>query len=244
MMAQAPQTDFILAGPTARRAGWQNRTSRLRVCHLYISAGNNFLGRHGRPPGGHQIREVSEIECVAGRGIRGDRFFDHQKNYKGQITFFAVEIHDALCRGLAVRDKAPSVFRRKVITGGMALNVLIGREFQLQGVWFRGMEECRPCHWMDQAFAPSAEQSLQGRGGLRAVILTNGQLRVDVPCSRPRCFSPADFRAAWAWTKRRRKYPANRFGQDSCGCCGNCSRPHFGFPRAPGLSGVRRTLGW
>jgi len=52
-------------------------------------------------------------------------FFD----YKGQMTFFAAEISDALCRELARRDKAPSVFRRNVITRGVNLNALIGREF-------------------------------------------------------------------------------------------------------------------
>jgi MOSC domain-containing protein YiiM len=74
----------------------------------------------------------------------------------------------------------PSVFRRNVITGGMDLNELIGQEFQIQGVRFRGTEECRPCYWMDQAFAPGANEFLKGRGGLRAVILTDGRLRANV----------------------------------------------------------------
>jgi len=40
--------------------------------------------------------EMEDIECVAGHGICGDRFFDHQANYKGQITFFATEVYEAL----------------------------------------------------------------------------------------------------------------------------------------------------
>jgi len=39
------------------------------------------------------------------------------------------------------------------------------------------MEECRPCYWMDRAIAPGAEQFLKGRGGLRARIFSNGELR-------------------------------------------------------------------
>ena len=42
---------------------------------------------------------------------------------------------------------------------------------------FQGMEECRPCYWMDRAIAPGAHEFLKGRGGLRAKILTDGQLR-------------------------------------------------------------------
>jgi len=45
---------------------------------------------------------------------------------------------------------------------------------------FKGIEECRPCAWMDQAFAPGAEQLLKGRGGLRARILSNGFLKRDL----------------------------------------------------------------
>ena len=67
-----------------------------------------------------------------------------------------------------------------MITEGVDLNTLVGAEFEIQGIRFQGMAECTPCHWMDQAFAPGAEQFLKGRGGLRAAILTDGILRVDV----------------------------------------------------------------
>jgi MOSC domain-containing protein YiiM len=151
----------------------------MEVRRLYISPGHNFFGQHGKPPGQNPIVEVGEIECVAGRGLRGDRFFDHKENNKGQITFFAWETYEAICLALGVQDKLPSTFRRNVITAGVDLNELIGREFQVQGVRFRGMEECRPCFWMDQAFTPGANDFLIGRGGLRAVILKNGILRAN-----------------------------------------------------------------
>lgn len=50
----------------------------------------------------------------------------------------------------------------------MDLNRLIGQRFSLQGIEFEGVEECRPCYWMDQAIAPGAENYLKGHGGLRA----------------------------------------------------------------------------
>jgi MOSC domain-containing protein YiiM len=66
------------------------------------------------------------------------------------------------------------VLRRNVIVSGIELNDLIGTDFELQGVRFRGMGHCKPCYWLDVAVAPGAEDFLEGRGGLRAQILTNG----------------------------------------------------------------------
>ncbi len=149
------------------------------VHRLYISAAHNFFGHNGQAAGTQPIIEVPEVECVAGRGLRGDRFFDYKENYKGQITFFALETYDAISEELHVRNKPFSIFRRNVITAGMDLNTLIGHEFGIQGVRFRGVEECKPCYWMDQAFGPGACEFLKGRGGLRAIILNNGILRAN-----------------------------------------------------------------
>ena len=64
-----------------------------------------------------------------------------------------------------------------MITRGVDLNDFIDREFEVQGVFLYGTEECRPCYWMDGAFAPGAHEFLKGRGGLRAKILSDGGLR-------------------------------------------------------------------
>ncbi len=121
--------------------------------------------------------EVPLIKCIAGRGIQGDRYFDFKDDYKGQITFFSLEVFDELCGALQVQDCSPTSVRRNVITADVDLNQLIGQEFEIQGVRFHGTQECRPCYWMDRAVAPGAEEFLKGRGGLRARILTDGELR-------------------------------------------------------------------
>jgi MOSC domain-containing protein YiiM len=123
------------------------------------------------------VVEVGEIECVAGRGIRGDRFFDFKENYKGQITFFSLEVFDALRRELSLAQACPSATRRNAFVTVADLNTLIGAEFEIQGVHFSGVEQCKPCHWMNSALGPGAEAWLQGRGGLRARILTTGVLQ-------------------------------------------------------------------
>jgi len=149
----------------------------LELLHLYISPSHNFFGHHGQEPGDAPMVERDGLECVAGRGIKDDRFFDFKENYKGQITFFSQEVYEDLCKVLQIYDKPPSVFRRNVITSGVDLRAWFDAEFELQGVRFRGMGECTPCYWMDQAFGPGAEKALEGRGGLRAQILTDGVLR-------------------------------------------------------------------
>jgi MOSC domain-containing protein YiiM len=140
--------------------------------------------------------EVPIIECAAGRGIRGDRYFDFKDDYKGQLTFFSLEVFDELCAALQVHDCSPAVARRNVITSSADLNRLIGQDFEIQGIRFHGMEECRPCYWMDRAFAPGAHEFLKGRGGLRAKILTSGKLRSITLRSHPereRRTSPGKF---------------------------------------------------
>ncbi|WP_404424106.1 MOSC domain-containing protein [Nibricoccus sp. IMCC34717] len=150
---------------------------RMRVRHLFLSAGHNFYGRMGQPPGEHPINEVDAVECVAGRGLRGDRFFDYKDNYKGQVTFFSWEVFNDLRRELQLFEAQPWAMRRNVITQGVNLMELVGKPFELQGVRFEGVEECRPCEWMDVALGAGAEAWLRGKGGLRARILTDGWLR-------------------------------------------------------------------
>lgn len=149
------------------------------IRHCYISPGHNFFGRHGESAGEHPMLETDSIECLAGRGIQGDRFLDYKPDYKGQITFFSWEnlreMWDSLAIPSAARDA--SATRRNIITEGADLDEWIGQEFTLQGIRFLGTEECKPCYWMNGAIHPEAEAWMKGRGGLRAKILTDGILR-------------------------------------------------------------------
>ena len=150
------------------------------IRHIFISPGHNFVGHHGKPPSEHATLDVREAQLAAGRGIEGDRYFDFKDDYKGQVTFFSSEVFERLCAQFGIRDKSPGIFRRNIITEGADLNALIGTEFAVQGVRFLGTQESAPCHWMNTAFAEGAEEALKGHGGLRAKILSDGVLRVNV----------------------------------------------------------------
>lgn len=111
----------------------------------------------------------------------GDRFFDYRSNYKGQVTFFSSEVFSDLCQRLGVSAKSPGAMRRNVVVSEIDLNSLIGKNFSIQDIQFRGMSHCAPpCGWMDTALAPGAYQRLKRsrNGGLRAQILSDGMLKV------------------------------------------------------------------
>ncbi len=148
------------------------------IRQIFTSPGHNYFGHHGKPPDDYPLAEVQRIECVAGHGIRGDRFYDYRDNYKGQITFFSAEVFARLVEHFGIAGKFAGVLRRNVIVSGIDLNELIGEEFAIQGVRFRGTGHCKPCYWLDQAFAPGTEDFLEGNGGLRAEILTDGAIAV------------------------------------------------------------------
>ena len=151
--------------------------SAMEICRLYISPGHNFVGRYGQEPDDFPMIEVPMVECVAGRGLRGDRYFYFKTDYKGQVTFFSLEVFDQLSGALHLQGIPPSVVRRNIFTRDVDLNNLIGQDFEVQGVRFHGTEESRPCDWMNRAIGPGAKEFLKGCGGLRARILTDGIVR-------------------------------------------------------------------
>ena len=153
---------------------------RVELRALFVSSGHNFFGRNGLPAGEHKTAEVTSVRCRAGWGIEGDRFYGYRPDYKGQITFFAWETFEAIRNEFAVAELSPSAFRRNALIAGADLPALIGERFALGGVQFEGSGEARPCHWMNHAVAPGAEEWLKGRGGLRARVLSDGALTVGV----------------------------------------------------------------
>lgn len=143
---------------------------------IYISPGHDFFGRHGKGRLEHTIQKVDTVECVAGSGLVGDRFFDYKKDFKGQITFFDWAVYERIKKQFNLTDLDPANFRRNVLVEGIDLNSLIGKRFEIQGIAFEGSEESKPCYWMNDAISPGAEEALKGFGGLRARILSDGVL--------------------------------------------------------------------
>lgn len=149
----------------------------IRIHDIWISPGHAFKGRHGLGRLHHGMTALEEAVCHAGQGIAGDRYHGEDPGAKTQVTFLSREVVDEMCRSLGVAEPDYSSLRRNVLVSGIDLNGLIGKTFALGGVVFEGVEECKPCYWMDEAVAPGANAFLAGRGGLRCRILAGGTLR-------------------------------------------------------------------
>jgi hypothetical protein len=144
--------------------------------HIFISSGHNYKGRHGKGAMDYAIDEVERIDCVAGRGIKDDRFFDYEPDFKGQITLFDWAVFERVRDEIVKGALHPMAFRRNVVVQGIDLNTLINQRFTLGDLELTGSCECTPCYWMDQACAPGTYEFLKGQGGLRARITKGGSL--------------------------------------------------------------------
>jgi MOSC domain-containing protein YiiM len=153
----------------------------IHLNHIYISPGHNYFGRPKDGPGHHPTIDADEVMACAGMGLMGDRYFGVAAHFDAQVTFITAEVLDMLVQEMSIDALHPGVTRRNIITTGMPLNQLIGREFSIESdreiVHFEGAKPCSPCAWMDAALAPGAHAFLRGRGGLRARILSDGTLR-------------------------------------------------------------------
>ncbi len=145
------------------------------IHHIFVSPGHNYFGHEPAAPGNHPTLDVAAAQVRAGRGMEGDRYFDRGHAFDGQVTFVAWEVYRLLVEELGV-DVGAEALRRNIVVEGVPLNSLIGQEFSIEGVRFRGAKHCAPCRWMDEA-ALGARALMKGRGGLRAQVLSDGVIR-------------------------------------------------------------------
>jgi len=85
-----------------------------------------------------------------------------------------------------VRERKPHVernggiylhcYRRNLVTRGVPLNHLVGREFRIGDGKIRGIRLCEPCSHL-QALTPIIKGLIR-RGGLRLQILSEGTIHV------------------------------------------------------------------
>ena len=126
---------------------------------------------------------VEEARAVAGKGLEGDRYFDGKGSWSStpgtgrQLTLIELETIEALERDYDTRIE-PGQARRNVVTRGVALNHLVGREFSVGAVRLRGMRLNEPCSHLASLTDEKVKQGLVHRGGLRADIVSGGVIRV------------------------------------------------------------------
>ncbi len=137
---------------------------------------------HITPTAAGAMISVPAVRAVAGRGLEGNRYFaqvgtySKQPNPDREVTLIESEAIDALRRDYNF-EVEPGISRRNVVTQGVALNHLIGREFQVGEVVLRGLGLCEPCGHLEELAGHPIRKGLVHRGGLRAQILEGGIIR-------------------------------------------------------------------
>ena len=136
-----------------------------------------------RSPGTGANQEHRSVMVKAGAGIEGDRYFDRHDEPGQNITLIEVE---ELERFNAEHNSQhdPSVTGRNLVTRGVKLNALLGKEFTVGSVRFRGVELCEPCLGFGEALAsneltpPQVVKEYVNKCGLRADVLSSGEIAI------------------------------------------------------------------
>ncbi|PCI73443.1 MAG: hypothetical protein COB20_16215 [SAR86 cluster bacterium] len=69
-------------------------------------------------------------------------------------------------------------FRRNVLTSGIDLYGLIGKQFRLGSALCQGVEDCEPCAFLAATVHRAVLPELEMKAGLRAIILEDGDLKI------------------------------------------------------------------
>lgn len=126
---------------------------------------------------------LSGAMARAGRGLEGDRYFDQRGTWSNRygrgndLTLIEGEVLDAL--RLPTGSLSPEEARRNIVTRSIELNALVGRRFMVGDAECFGQRLCEPCaHLQRLTGKPGTLRELIHKGGLRADVLTDGEIRV------------------------------------------------------------------
>jgi len=129
---------------------------------------------------------VDEAQAVAGSGLWGDRYCRQQGTFSKagspdrEVTLIEIEAVEAMAQEADITME-PGQARRNLVTRGVPLNHLVGKEFCVGVVILRGIRLCEPCGHLEALTIKGVKEGLCHRGGLRAQILHGGVLKTGDP---------------------------------------------------------------
>lgn len=135
------------------------------------------------------MRLVRQARAFPGRGLEGDRYatstgtFSPRGAHKPgfELTLIAAEVVEELTARDAHLDFAST--RRNILTRGVDVNALVGREFSIGNVRCRGLRLAEPCAHLERIAGPGLLRPLIHRGGVRADILEDGTIHTGATIS-------------------------------------------------------------
>tara|TARA_B100000745_G_C20012184_1_gene343926 strand:- start:240 stop:683 length:444 start_codon:yes stop_codon:yes gene_type:complete len=128
-----------------------------------------------------EMEDVNTVEVIASKGIVNDRYFNENNDQALQITLIESENIDYYNQ--ISETNIPYIsFRRNIITKGIQLNDLVGKEILIGNVKIKGHRLCAPCRYLQEMLKQkNLVKKLLNRGGLRCEILTDGIISVNNP---------------------------------------------------------------
>ena len=128
-----------------------------------------------------EMEDVNTVEVIASKGIVNDRYFNENNDQALQITLIESENIDYYNQ--ISETNIPYIsFRRNIITKGIQLNDLVGKEILIGNVKIKGHRLCAPCRYLQEMLKQkNLVKKLLNRGGLRCEILTDGTISVNDP---------------------------------------------------------------
>ena len=124
-----------------------------------------------------EIQEVEEISLSAGKGIIGDRYYHEYNKDRNQLTLIESENIDYYNEKFNL--KIPYLnFRRNIVTRGIKLNDLVGKELLINQTKIKGIDLCRPCKELQEKLGlDNFIKEFLRKGGLRCEILTSTNIK-------------------------------------------------------------------
>jgi hypothetical protein len=130
------------------------------------------------PVAGEPVQLPRSVRALPGRGLDGDRHVTGQGTFPSGVAGSALTLIQAeVCESFEP-PLVPDEHRRNLVTRGIDLNSLVGHEFAIGQVTCRGMRLCEPCTVVDRYGSRPLLRPLVHRGGLRADILTAGEIEL------------------------------------------------------------------
>ena len=126
-----------------------------------------------------EIVNVSEIELIAGKGIKGDRHFQDFNDPYNQLSIIESENINEYNKKYNLNIPYLN-FRRNIITEGIKLNDLIGKKILIGEIQLNVIDLCRPCrHLAEKLGKDNIIKEFLRKGGIRCEIINDGKISVN-----------------------------------------------------------------
>jgi len=123
---------------------------------------------------------VPAVRAEAGHGLEGEYHWSRAPEPGQSLTLIAAEALEGLRADTGI-ELSHEASRRNVLTRGVDLNALVGQRFVVGGVECEGVELCEPCNGLAKLTERGVLRGLVHRGGLRADIVSGGEIAVGDP---------------------------------------------------------------